>query len=203
MTSTRYKETTQLWVKWRTLLFVPLKKITAMIYSVPDLESALKTWVLHKHFTCSYQYLFRLAEFREVFQGFYHQGLIWLWSIFALKLFMVHKGNRVSSNYDVLSSEKYNSERCHRNFQHKVELCNRFLSLHKVRKFGRHIFNTSGWSKLQILITKCGWNLRNSIFIKCTSMERPSGAFKDQISSCPLFILPASLAFVYLDASFS
>lgn len=132
-----------------------------MIYSVPDLESERKMWVLHKHFTCSNQYLFRLAEFREVFQGFYHQGLIWLWSIFALKLLMVHKGNRVTSTY-VLNSEKCNSERCHRNFQHKVELCNRILPLHKVRKFGRHIFNMYGQAKLQTLITKCEWEVRNS-----------------------------------------
>ena len=43
-----------------------VKQITAMIYSVPDLESALQIGVLPKHFTYSHQYLPRLEEFREL-----------------------------------------------------------------------------------------------------------------------------------------
>lgn len=203
-TSTRDKETPWFWEELRTLLLILVKKITAMIYSVPDSESALKMWILHKHFSCSYQYLFRLAEFREVFQGFYHQGLIWLWSIFALKFLMVHKGNRVSSNYGVLNSEKYHSERCHRNFQHEVELCNKIISLHKIRKFGRHIFNMYGQSRLQTLITKCGWDVRILFLFNVHLWKSPLVLqwFKGQISTCPLFVLPVSLAFLYLDVSF-
>lgn len=170
-----------------------------MIYSVPELEYAPQIWVLHKHFSCSYQYLSRLAEFRELFQGFYHQGLIWLWSIFALKLLIVHKGNTASSNYDVLTSEKYHSERCHRNFQHKVDLCNRIPSLHEVRKFGRHIFNVYGQSKLQTDHKR--WMGHEELYFYL--MHIYGKTFKGHISACPVLMFPVSLVFVYLYVSFS